>query len=46
MAQVTVTFTMEGDGPDHESGVTEDTYNKVVEAVMQVGGEDVDIQQK
>lgn len=40
--KVKVTFTIEADDPEHSTGVTTETYDMISEAVMEVGGEDLD----
>jgi hypothetical protein len=41
---VIVTFTMEPDDLNHPTGVTEDTYTSVCEAIYAIGGENVDFE--
>ncbi len=42
---VVVTFIFpEADDLDHPSGVTEETYNRIVDAISNIGGEDIDIE--
>ena len=39
--EITVTFTIEADDPKHDTGVTEETYIKISDAVMTLGGYDL-----
>lgn len=42
MSRTIVTFEIEGDDPEHPTGVTQDTFDLVVDAIAAVGGEDID----
>lgn len=42
--RVKVTFTIEADDPDHSTGVTNERYDEIIDAVMQLGGEDLDFE--
>lgn len=44
MLRVKVSFYIEADDPDHILGVTEETYDEISEAVMQLGGAEVDFE--
>ena len=39
MAEVTVTFTVDGDEEQHPLGVSEEYYEQITDAIMSVGGE-------
>lgn len=41
MARVKVTFIIEGDDPAHATGVSGDQYDEITDAIMQVGGSDI-----
>lgn len=41
--RVLVQFWLTPDDPGHSTGLTNDSYMKVTEAVMELGGEDIDI---
>lgn len=43
MSRSKVTFYVEQDDPDHESGVTEETYNFITRKAVEAGGEDIEI---
>lgn len=42
MSRVIVTFELDSDDPEHSTGVTQETYERVTAAIMGVGGEDID----
>lgn len=44
MSEVTVTFKLEADDPEDRTGVTEETYNEVTEALMSLGGYDYEFE--
>lgn len=39
MSTVTVTFVVEADDPDHSTGLTNDRYDEIVDAVAELGAE-------
>jgi hypothetical protein len=41
---VIVTFHLEADDPDHPTGVTSDTFEKVSNGIAELGGEDIDFE--
>lgn len=44
--RVKVTFYIEADDPEHDTGVTGDTYDRVVEGILELGGEDVEFEKE
>lgn len=44
--RVKVSFYVEADEPEHDTGVTNDTYDEITNAVMTLGGEDVDFEKE
>ena len=41
MTTLKVTFTMEADDPGHATGLTEESYTQLMDAVSEVGGYDI-----
>lgn len=46
MPRVKVTFFIEADDPDHSTGVTNDTFEQVNDAILNVGGEDIEFEKE
>lgn len=44
MSHVIVTFHLEADDPSHETGVTNDTFERVSERIADIGGTDIDFE--
>ena len=40
MSKVRVSFTVEADDPDHSTGLTEERYTEIVDAVAELGADD------
>ena len=46
MPRVKVTFYVDGEDPDHDTGVSEEQNNDITDAIMAVGGEDIYIEKQ
>jgi hypothetical protein len=41
MTKVAVTFDIEGDEPEHSSGLSGEQYDEITQAIMELGGQDI-----
>jgi len=44
MTYVKVTFRIEADDPDHSTGLTEESFEQITDAVGELGGENVEFE--
>lgn len=42
MPYVEISFRVESDDPAHSTGLTNDRYKEIMDAVMEIGGEDLE----
>ena len=44
MTQVKITFLLEASDPDHSTGLTDEDYTHLMDQIIQMGGDDIEIE--